>query len=216
MGLKHTTEFWQLYTLICMYADNPIKIQDTFIMPQHFMWFPFQANGTPTQRRQPLLWSLSLALNFLPTKLWERIFLVWLRPSRCEIHVWDGLSLHAMGTKVPSSLLPTKSSLYECSTIYFSIVLLKVIWGFPSLGVLWIRLPWTFLYKSFCGFMFSLLLGKNLGVQSIVVGKYRLSFVRNLQAIIRRSRTHCSLPRSMCERLCPFTNFQNFLHLNRL
>jgi len=142
--LKYIIEFWQMYTLIWVYAYNPIPIIQlryrTFSSSPEFHGVPLPSQLHPRSTPAATVLIAFTGLELLIHWIMIMDFFVWLYPSRCEIHVWDSLSLHAMCIKVQSSLLLT-SSLYECTTIYFSIILLKVIWFLSSLGVLWIGLP---------------------------------------------------------------------------
>lgn len=107
--------------------------------------------------RQPLFWFLSLFLSFYTRNYEHVIFLSGFVQARCEVRV----EIHPQRSMHWTLL--TNSSLYECSTISFSIICLKDIWVFSSLGILWIRLVMN-ITSFFQGLAFSLLLQKHPGV----------------------------------------------------
>lgn len=61
------------------------------------------------------------------------------------------------------------SIIYIYKTFFTSIYLLIDIWVVSTLGILWTMLPWTFVYKFFCGYIFSVILSTYLAVDHIVV-----------------------------------------------
>lgn len=63
-------------------------------------------------------------------------------------------------------LLLNSIPLYENSTIF---LLLTRIWVVSSFWLLWLRLLWTFVYKTFCGHMFSFPLGEYLGMELLIL-----------------------------------------------
>ena len=73
--------------------------------------------------------------------------------------------------------------------VCLSIHLLTIIWRVLSLGLLWIKLLWTFQYKSFYVYMFSVLLIKYLAVEYSVMCKYwyMLNFIKkqNFQTLFQ-------------------------------
>lgn len=74
-------------------------------------------------------------------------------------------------------LLPTNISLCRYTTICLSIQLLTDIWLFLAFWLLQLKLPWIFVYKSLCEYMFSLLFAKCLGGEQQCM---RVSFTPHL------------------------------------
>ena len=141
--LKHTFHwFWQMHIQSNEY--DQIKIEGIPIPPR-------------ISYRQPLFWFLSLFLSFYTRNYEHVIFLSGFVQARFEVRV----EIHPQRSMHWTLL--TNSSLYECSTISFSIICLKDIWVFSSLGILWIRLVMN-ITSFFQGLAFSLLLQKHPGV----------------------------------------------------
>lgn len=69
-----------------------------------------------------------------------------------------------------------------------------------SLLLLWVRFLWPFTYRFLCGHMFSLFLGRFLGVEFLDHYWYScVSFLRKLQNSFPKWLFHCMLPSAMCE-----------------
>lgn len=59
----------------------------------------------------------------------------------------------------------TGISLYGYAREFLSVHLLMAIWVFSILELLWIKVWWIYVNMSLCGYMFSFLLGKHLGIE---------------------------------------------------
>lgn len=103
-----------------------------------------------------LLPNVSSACNRASHK-WKHTFFIWLfQPSVFRLSC---VSL------VFSTLLLATVLLYELTTSHSSLSLLLLTWVISGSGLLRIKLPSAFSYKTFCGLMFSCLLDKYLGVE---------------------------------------------------
>lgn len=69
--------------------------------------------------------------------------------------------------------------LYEFTTVSLSILLLMDTWAVNRFWLLWIKMLWVCFHKTFCGHLFSFLLGKYLKMELSGHGvRYMFKFIR--------------------------------------
>lgn len=75
------------------------------------------------------------------------------------------VSVRGISVACISVLLLSSIPLYDYNYSWLSILLVVDIWAISSLGLLWIKWLWTFIYKSLCEHVISCLLNKYIGVE---------------------------------------------------
>lgn len=93
-------------------------------------------------------------------------------------------------------------------------------WVISSIWQLWIKLLETFVYRPFCGQVFSFLVDQSLGEDSGSYGKSTFSFMRNrhlkwLYYFVLQSTMEENIRGSMSLSALGIVRFENFSHFDR-
>lgn len=120
--------------------------------------FPCASSPLPSPPRdKSLLWFFLPSISFPCSRIsfkWNHI----VHTLVCKAS-FTQRGIHLCCHWISSLFLSNASTFYDYSTTWLSILLLIDTWLVSTFVPLWIKLPWIFLYVSFCRHVFSLLLG---------------------------------------------------------